>query len=354
MFLAIEEIRQHKFRYGLIVGLLILVAYLVFFLTGLAYGLMQQNRAAIDKWEAHQIVLSAEADKLLTASRFDASLQDQVTADELAPLYYQSSLAWETGASDEDKERVAVFGMEADSFLMPNLIEGRKAEAAFEVVVAETLLEELNLELGDSLSLAEVDQEVTIVGVTDRAYYSVAPVIYMVNTDFQTLYQPEGSPDLLSALVVKGEVTEYPESEVEVVALADFIEKLPGYRAQNLTFGFMIGFLIVISAVIIGIFIYVLTTQKAPIFGLMKIQGLSTAYIAGSVLGQTLLLAGIGTGIGFGLTYLSSVALPSAVPFENAFGLYGVIGVALLVFALLGASFSVISISKVDPLQHIG
>ncbi|CYX07414.1 ABC transporter permease [Streptococcus suis] len=50
MFLAIEEMRQNKLRYGLILGLLILISYLVFFLTGLAYGLMQENRTAVDKW----------------------------------------------------------------------------------------------------------------------------------------------------------------------------------------------------------------------------------------------------------------------------------------------------------------
>ncbi len=67
---------------------------------------------------------------------------------------------------------------------------------------------------------------------------------------------------------------QYPD-ELEKVAIADFIEYLPGYKAQNITFGFMIGFLVVISAIVIGIFIFVLTTQKSPIFGLMKIQGLS-------------------------------------------------------------------------------
>ena len=52
MFLAIEEMRQNKLRYGLILGLLILIFYLVFFLTGLAYGLMQENKTAVEflKW----------------------------------------------------------------------------------------------------------------------------------------------------------------------------------------------------------------------------------------------------------------------------------------------------------------
>ncbi len=57
MFLAIEEMRQNKLRYGLILGLLILIFYLVFFLTGLAYGLMQENKTAVDKWQADYVLL---------------------------------------------------------------------------------------------------------------------------------------------------------------------------------------------------------------------------------------------------------------------------------------------------------
>lgn len=34
----------------------------------------------------------------------------------------------------------------------------------------------------------------------------------------------------------------------------EFINKLPGYSAQNATFGFMIGFLMIISLVIIAVF----------------------------------------------------------------------------------------------------
>ena len=40
MFLAINEIKDAKLRYSLIVGLLTLVSYLMFFLSGLAFGLI--------------------------------------------------------------------------------------------------------------------------------------------------------------------------------------------------------------------------------------------------------------------------------------------------------------------------
>lgn len=353
MFLAIEEMWQNKWRYGLILGLLTLVAYLVFFLSALANGLMQENRSGVDQWQVDTMVLNSEANKILAASRIDRETADSVKADNKALVWQQTTVAWPQ-EDDEEQERVAVFGLEEDSFLWPNLTDGRAPEKALEVVLDQTWFEELNLSLGQQLNLSGVDQAVTVVGVTPKARYNVAPIIYMTEDSYQDLYGQDNQPLLVNGVVIKGDLDSYPDEELEALTMPEFIDRLPGYTAQNLTFAFMIGFLVVISAVIIGIFIYVLTTQKAPIFGLMKIQGLSTAYIAGSVISQTLLLTGIGTLLGLGLTYLSGLVLPSAVPFQDNALFYGGISAGLLGFALLGASFSVRSIVKVDPLKHIG
>ncbi|NQG19858.1 ABC transporter permease [Streptococcus suis] len=356
MFLAIEEMRQNKLRYGLILGLLILISYLVFFLTGLAYGLMQENRTAVDKWQADSVLVSSEANRLITASKIDSQLIDQVEADQKALIRQQAGVAYvKEDASSDDKEKVNIFAVEADSFLEPNIVQGRLYEKAGEIVVEQNLAQVEGFGLGDEIYLSGTDEKVTIVGYTDKAYFGVAPVVYMDLEAFGDLMQGDDqqvSSKLASAVIVRGAADKFP-ADLENVATADFIENLPGYKAQNITFGFMIGFLIVISAIVIGIFIFVLTTQKSPIFGLMKIQGLSNGYISGSVLAQTFLLAGLGTVVGLAGTYLSSLVLPSAVPFENNWTFYIAIGLALVVFALLGASFSVRSIFKVDPLQNL-
>lgn len=356
MFLAIEEMRQNKLRYGLILGLLILISYLVFFLTGLAYGLMQENRTAVDKWQADSVLVSSEANRLITASKIDSQLIDQVEADQKALIRQQAGVAYvKEDASSDDKEKVNIFAVEAGSFLEPNIVQGRLYEKAGEIVVEQNLAQVEGFGLGDEIYLSGTDEKVTIVGYTDKAYFGVAPVVYMDLEAFGDLMQGDNqqvSSKLASAIIVRGAADKFP-ADLENVATADFIENLPGYKAQNMTFGFMIGFLIVISAIVIGIFIFVLTTQKSPIFGLMKIQGLSNAYISRSVLAQTFLLAGFGTVIGLAGTYLSSLGLPSAVPFENNWIFYLTIGAALIVFALLGASFSIRSIFKVDPLKNL-
>lgn len=356
MFLAVEEMRQNKLRYGLIFGLLCLIAYLVFFLTGLAYGLMQDNRTAIDKWQADSILLSSDANRLLSASKLEEDIEEEVVADETAFLAQKTIAIWEEGNDNADeRERASLFGIRKSDFTMPNIVKGRAFEKEFEVVVDESLAETDGFALGDSFEMAGTDEKLTIVGYTDEAFYSVAPTVYMDLDDFQAIMSADNpmAEKQISAIVVKGDVSNYPSDDLEKLAMADFIDKLPGYSAQNITFGFMIGFLIVIAAIVIGIFIFVLTSQKSQIFGLMKIQGLSSGYISRSVLAQTFLLSGIGTGTGLLGTYLSSIVLPSAVPFDNNWLFYVVIAAAMVLFALMGALFSVRTIVKVDPLKSL-
>ncbi|MCC9883478.1 ABC transporter permease, partial [Streptococcus agalactiae] len=71
MFLAINEIKRAKLRYGLISGLLFLIAYLMFFLSGLAFGLMQENRSAVDIWKADSILLAKDSDATLSLSNIE-------------------------------------------------------------------------------------------------------------------------------------------------------------------------------------------------------------------------------------------------------------------------------------------
>ncbi|MEJ7331569.1 FtsX-like permease family protein, partial [Staphylococcus epidermidis] len=84
----------------------------------------------------------------------------------------------------------------------------------------------------------------------------------------------------------------------------------------NMTLNFMISFLFVISATVIGVFLYVMTLQKTQLFGVLKAQGFTNGYLAKMVLAQTFILSLIGTAIGLVLTLLTSTILPDAVPIQ--------------------------------------
>ena len=354
MFLAINEMKHSKLRYALVIGVVFLIAYLVFFLTGLAYGLAQENRTAVDKWQADRILLSDEANGKLNMSMLTMDDYESVKAEDKAALAQFPGIVYQKGKKNQQID-VSFFGIEADEFLAPNLVKGRMFKNTGEVVVNDSLAKEDGLQVGDQLKVAGSKQTLKIVGFTDEAMYNVAPVIYMSLADFQEIRFNQALPKeamKINAIVVRGQTKQVADN-LEKVKISAFINDLPGYSAQNMTFAFMIGFLIVIAAIVIGIFIYILTMQKQAIFGVMKAQGISNFFIARSVFVQTAILAFVGIVLGLALTYLSSLVLPAAVPFAIFWGLYLAVSVGMWVIAILSAVFSVSTVVKIDPLQAI-
>ena len=354
MFLAINEMKHSKLRYALVIGVVFLIAYLVFFLTGLAYGLAQENRTAVDKWQADRILLSDEANGKLNMSMLTMDDYESVKAEDKAALAQFPGIVYQKGKKDQ-QINVSFFGIEADEFLAPNLVKGRMFKNTGEVVVNDSLAKEDGLQVGDQLKVAGSKQTLKIVGFTDEAMYNVAPVIYMSLADFQEIRFNQALPEeamKINAIVVRGQTKQVADN-LEKVKISAFINDLPGYSAQNMTFAFMNGFLIVIAAIVIGIFIYILTMQKQAIFGVMKAQGISNFFIARSVFVQTAILAFVGIVLGLALTYLSSLVLPAAVPFAIFWGLYLAVSVGMWVIAILSAVFSVSTVVKIDPLKAI-
>ncbi len=356
MFLAINEIRHSKLRYALVIGVMFLIAYLVFFLTGLAYGLAQENRMAVDKWNASDIFLSEKANDSLNMSMIDPDLANELAAKEKAVLAQAAGIIYD--ATDENKKQnVSFFGINSKEFLNPKVIEGKSFKSSGEVVADISLKKQYHYKIGDKVKLATNNEPLLIVGFTDNAKFNISPVLYTSMETFQTIryganssFQPKTT---YNAIVTRGKVSQQPKG-LQKLSISKFIDKLPGYSAQVLTFGFMIGFLVVIAAVVIGIFIYVLTMQKIAIFGVMKAQGISSRFIANSVIAQTFILAVSGVTIGLLATIASALILPEAVPFQTNLLFFGVIALLMVLVAIIGALFSVRTIVKIDPLRAIG
>lgn len=354
MFLAWNEIKKNKLRFTLIIGVLMLVSYLVFFLSGLANGLENMNRESVDKWKATAIVLTEESDKSMSQSSLKLSDVATIEAEEIAVIGQINMVA----GNGEQKRNVAIFGINKDEFIMPQVTEGKAFMDDNEVIASDELKQD-GFKVGDELQLSSSDEVLTIVGFTDKARFNAAPVLY---SDFPTFQRvkfgeaAEVNKESINGIVVRADdATTIAENEaLQAIEIETFIRNLPGYTEQNLTLNFMIYFLFGISAVIVAIFLYVLTVQKITMFGVMKAQGISNRYLSRSVIAQTFLLAAVGVAFGFGLALVTGAFLPSAVPV--AFDLLTMLayGLVLIVVAILGAVFSVLTIVRIDPLKAIG
>lgn len=354
MFLAWNEIKNNKLRFLLIVGVLTLVSYLVFFLSGLANGLENLNKEAVIKWDADGIVLTEESDLTLPQSSLKIEDYNGAGADEYAVLGQFYTIA----TAGENKANISLFGIREDEFIMPKVTEGKVFKGSGEVIADDTLKNE-GFEIGDELQLSATDETLTITGFTDNARFNAAPVLYGSLETLQKVRfgeSAENMKDRINGFVIRADNLEEVEVDdsSQVIATQDLIENMPGYSEQSMTLSFMIYFLFIISAVILAIFLYVLTIQKISIFGVMKAQGISSGYLAKSGIAQTFLLAVAGVIIGFIFTILTGAFLPAAVPVAFNYVDMLVYGAVLVLVSILGALFSIQTIVKIDPLKAIG
>lgn len=349
MFLAWNEIRRNKLKFGLIIGVLTMISYLLFLLSGLANGLINMNKEGIDKWQAEAIVLNKDANQTVQQSVFNKK--------DIENKYKKQATLKQTGeivSNGHQKDNVLVFGVEKSSFLVPSLIEGHKATKDNEVLADETLKNK-GFKIGDTLSLSQSDEKLHIVGFTESAKYNASQVIFTNDATIAKI-NPRLTGDKINAVVVRD--TNWKDKklnqELEAVSINDFIENLPGYKPQNLTLNFMISFLFVISATVIGIFLYVMTLQKTSLFGILKAQGFTNGYLANVVISQTLILALFGTAFGLLLTGVTGAFLPDAVPVKFDVLTLLVFAIVLMIVSVLGSLFSILTIRKIDPLKAIG
>ncbi|GLB46247.1 ABC transporter permease [Philodulcilactobacillus myokoensis] len=353
MFLAIKEMKHSKFRYGLIITVIVLIAYLIFVLTGLAYGLAESNRQAIDSWNANQVVLNSDADGALQQSTITSNQAKQIKSQPGQAQIGQISV---NAQKKNQKTSASMVGINSNQFIYQNvnIIQGRKFKHQNEVIVDQSMVQNNGYHLGDHFKVSNNSPTFKIVGITKNAKLNVAPVIYSSMGDFRKVKFGSRNVNNISAVIMKHNLKQGKINGLEKISIQQMIQKIPGYSAQNSTFIFMIGFLLLITVIIIAIFLYILTMQKIPYFAVLKVQGIATKYLVKNVIGQSLLITILGIIISGILTGLTAMIIPSAVPIIFNYPLiFGAAGLIILM-SIIGSIIPTRSIMKIDPAKAIG
>ena len=355
MYLAIKEMKKNKSRFALIIAIILLISFLVFFLSALADGLANDKVSAIRLWNSRYIVLDKNANKNIMQSVIP--LEDKTVFQEgrPAPLSLMRQSAFiNDDRKEDDLLNIVIMGMDKKSAIFPEILKGKSPAAENEVVVSDDMQKENGVKIGDVLHLSKAEQDLKVVGFAKDAKYGNTPVVYGGLKLTDHLFKAPDGKRYVNAFVLTGNRKTSDTKAYETLSMKAFIQKLPGYKAEQMTFLLMIGFLIVIAAIIIGVFIYIMTLQKKNTFGIMKIQGISSAYIGRSVLMETFLTSVTGVLAGMLLTLLAGALLPASVPFKANGVYFAVMALLMMGTSLLGAVFSMRSVSKIDPLKALG
>ncbi|GAO99477.1 ABC transporter permease [Fructobacillus ficulneus] len=349
MFLALREIKKEKFRYGLVVAVITLTAYLIFILSALALGLSNENTIAVNSWQTKSIILSKDANGDLTQSLLTVNNQANYSGAS------QDLVGLAPGILKQGAKRDAAtfIGVPTQSAITSKiqLTKGRLWHKSSEVVLSSKLADQ-GLKIGQKITLGLNSQQLTVVGFAKSAEYNMAPIVY---GDLSQWAAVKGvNPSFIGSGYVSHNQVKIANNNLQDLTKKELFNKMPGYSAQNKTFVFMIVFLVIISIVIVTIFLYILTVQKMANLAVLRAQGIPSRYLLWNTLAETLMIMVLAVLTALILAAGTGEIMPAAVPMFFSLSLMTLTGLAMVLMGLLGAVVPMQLIAKIDPVTVIG
>ena len=114
------------------------------------------------------------------------------------------------------------------------------------------------------------------------------------------------------------------------------------------------GFLLVISALVVGAFFAVWTIQRRHDVAVLKAMGASTRYLVTDALSQAAIVLASAAVVGGAAAYLFGQLIEDTVPFVSSIGTTVLPLSGLVIVGLAGAALAIRSITKVNPLNALG
>ncbi|MCD1261005.1 ABC transporter permease [Paenibacillus athensensis] len=370
MYLALRELNKYRLRFSMIGLIFVLIAWLVFILSGLGNGLQTLAASTFQNMKADYAVFEAGARvsmsrSLLSADRVqEAAGLPGVKAASPIGSSMATAIRGEEAAGGT-KLDIALIGIEPGSFLEPAVVEGSglSADRPDGVIVNRTMKDE-GFQLGDTFRLDGSTASLTIVGFVSNQTYNHVASVFTPMPKWRTIAfaapgADKGISQPVNAIMLQGEqidatLLDSRLAGTETVTRAAAIKGMPGYKEENGTIMMMLAFLLVISAVMLGVFFYVFTMQKTNQFGIMKAIGAGSGFLGRAVVSQVFVVSLVSIAVGIALTYVTAAFMPKGMPFLLDTKLVAAYSVILLVIAVLSSLVSVRKIVHIDPLQALG
>jgi putative ABC transport system permease protein len=365
--LALREIRRSRLRFGLLVGALGLLAFLVLFQQTLLSSLLGYFTGAIESQSAEVLVYGEDARTSVEASIVPPESVEAVAGVDgvgaSAPLG-QNTFTAEVGGNLED---LVVFGYERDGPGAPTtLVEGRLPEADGEGVASD-LDVALGLDIGDVVTLGPEGQvPIEIVGLASDLRFSVEPTVFTTLATFEEArlaVNPDAEfvPASLVAVtpadgVDAADLAERIQDEVpgvEALTREDAAANAPGVAETSQSFSIVFLLAYVVVAIVTGFFFLILTIQKQEPFTLLRAVGAPRGVLVATVLIQAVLVTVSGVALGAAVTALVALLVDDEFAQVPEASLVASTGLVILVLALLATLPSLRRVRRLDPADAV-
>jgi putative ABC transport system permease protein len=363
--LALKEVRRAPVRFGLLVGAIGLLVFLILFQQALQDALITSFVGGVRNQTAPVLVYNVDAQRTLQASALPPPLEEQVRSvegvDAVVRVEQDTFTVRVDGGETSD---AAIVGADDPERVRPEeLSGGRRPGDTGEVVGSD-----VDFEVGDEVEVVPgIDGDpvtLTVVGVAPDVQISVSPTLF---TDAETFAAasraatPEAGTSLPNALALFPAEGVTPEEVVaavdeaapdaEALTRQEAADTSPGVAQVRQSFRVIFLLYALVVPLVTGLFFLIVTLQKSGALTLLRAIGAPTSALARSLLVQVLLVLGAGLLLGIALyAPLTSARIGSlALRFDPAVVLTW--AVLLIVLGLISALASLRRVIRIDPVE---
>ena len=359
MYLAARDLMAAKGRFVLVGVVIGLISFLATMLAGLANGLVDDGISGLRALPVSDFAFAENAGAVFSRSI--------LTPEELAPFEEASESATPIGVSffnarpaddsgDAETIDIALFGVEVDSFLTASsqAEDGTDMAGAIEggLVLSEELSESASV--GDEFTIVGTDVTLPVVGFTFAGTYGHVPIAYTSLSTWQELLYGGDADGRFSAVAISGGDAEAlaaaaEATGTEVITKEEAYAGSPGFSAESATMTLIRGFLLVISALVVGAFFTVWTIQRTRQIGLLKALGASSTYVVRDAIAQLAVVLVIAIAVGSAAAFAMGAVIGEGAPFNLPIGSVLWTAAILGAVGMTGSLVALRRITSVDP-----
>ena len=365
MKLALRELRRRPGRFvgaGLI---LFLLGSLLLLLNGLVEGLNANTDGIIRSQNAQLVVFSSTAQKSVPQSVISASTIAQI---ETAPGVRAAGRFGLTqlgarlpDAGPRDLIDVTVAGYDLAFAHLPARIDAGHAWADSSLRDRNVR----NVRNGTIIQVGSARTPLQVDGFIDNSGFQTQPTLWVSTDELIRLVATNRPGEALPAGATQAVVvdTATPAATAAAIdratgstttltrtAAADAIPGIGGGVLQQI-----IGLTVVIAVAVVALFFALLTGERVGLYGVLKAIGARNRSIFATVVTQSVVLAVLAAALATAVAEVFAAVVPiGTIPFKLTAARLAISVFLLLVAAILGASFSLRRILRIDPASAIG
>ena len=363
MFLAFKEMRRAKARFGMLMGAIGMLVFLVLFQQSLQNGLITGFVGGIRNQSAPVLVYSVDGRRNLQGGVIVPELEAKVRAVDGVGRVGRFSMSTFTAQAGGEQSDASVIGFDDPALGAPReLSKGRYPTTAGEAVANESDAS-AGFDIGDVVTLDPAGFAITVVGLARDVQINVTPTLYVQYDTYLGAVRsrfPEATTILPNALAVEpvagvsdAELVKRinaTSDDLDALTRADAAKKTPGVSTVRQSFAVIFLLYGLVVPFVTGLFFLIITFQKSSSLTLLRAIGAPARKLVNALLLQVLVVILAGLAIGIALyTPVSQQQLGGiTLRFETTAVVFW--SVLLIVFGLVSSLFSARRVLAIDPI----